>query len=276
MAAVGPVIARLRAGASREAVWTYFADPELLRTWWPDAALDVVFGGAVSERWRDGDGPEAATRDAVGTVDVLIAGHALGFRWRDGSDAHETAVLITFRSHDTDAGAETDVMVTETGFGRFPDAFERTADAQQSWIDLLTGLRDVLPERAPVEAAGVALPGDAPLESDGDVGDAGEAEDPEAFEAEEPEVLEVDAEPEPEPESEAEAEASDADPELREPDVDPKPAEADPDQAAADPEPADAESESADADPESADADPGPAEPDFDSLLRGDSQPRPE
>ena len=234
MAAVGPVIARLRAGASREAVWTYFADPELLRTWWPDAALDVVFGGAVSERWRDGDGPEAATRDAVGTVDVLIAGHALGFRWRDGSDAHETAVLITFRSHDTDAGAETDVMVTETGFGRFPDAFERTADAQQSWIDLLTGLRDVLPERAPVEAAGVALPGDAPLESDGDVG---EAEDPEAFEAEEPEVLEIDAEPEPD--------------------------------AVSDPEPADAGSESADADPE-------PAEPDFDSLLRGDSQPRPE
>ncbi|KAM9864191.1 hypothetical protein ACIFOC_03097 [Leucobacter aridicollis] len=133
MAVVGPVIARMRAKAPRETAWQYIAHPELRAEWWPDVELDVVFGGAVAERWTAENG-EAASRNAVGTVDVLIEGHALGFRWRDGDDPHETAVLITFRSH----GDETDIMVTETGFGVFPDAFERTADAQQSWIDLLT------------------------------------------------------------------------------------------------------------------------------------------
>ncbi|RKQ89730.1 activator of Hsp90 ATPase-like protein [Mycolicibacterium mucogenicum 261Sha1.1M5] len=133
MAVVGPVIARMRAKAPRETAWQYIAHPELRAEWWPDVELDVVFGGAVTERWTAENG-EAASRNAVGTVDVLIEGHALGFRWRDGDDPHETAVLITFRSQ----GDETDIMVTETGFGVFPDAFERTADAQQSWIDLLT------------------------------------------------------------------------------------------------------------------------------------------
>lgn len=148
MAVVGPVIARMRAKASRETAWQYIADPELRAEWWPDVELDVVFGGAVAERWS-AETAEAASRNAVGTVDVLIEGHALGFRWRDGDDPHETAVLITFRSQ----GDETDIMVTETGFGVFPDAFERTADAQQSWIDLLTDYVAVARE-ASTEAVG--------------------------------------------------------------------------------------------------------------------------
>ena len=148
MAVVGPVIARMRAKASRETAWQYIADPELRAEWWPDVELDVVFGGAVAERWT-AETAEAASRNAVGTVDVLIEGHALGFRWRDGDDPHETAVLITFRSQ----GDETDIMVTETGFGVFPDAFERTADAQQSWIDLLTDYVAVARE-ASTEAVG--------------------------------------------------------------------------------------------------------------------------
>lgn len=146
MAVVGPVIARMRARAPREVAWNYLADGALRASWWPDAELDAVFGGAVAERWTAENG-EAASRNAVGAVDVLIEGHALGFRWRDGSDEHETAVLITFRSQ----GDETDIMVTETGFGVFPDAFERTADAQQSWIDLLTDYAAALRDVAPVE-----------------------------------------------------------------------------------------------------------------------------
>ncbi|MCS3429419.1 SRPBCC family protein [Leucobacter aridicollis] len=167
MAVVGPVIARMRAKAPRETAWQYIAHPELRAEWWPDVELDVVFGGAVAERWTAENG-EAASRNAVGTVDVLIEGHALGFRWRDGDDPHETAVLITFRSH----GDETDIMVAETGFGVFPDAFERTADAQQSWIDLLTdyvaSIPSVTSEAVAIgDAAGVSAV-EAIADGDGD------------------------------------------------------------------------------------------------------------
>lgn len=173
MAVVGPVIARMRAKAPRETAWQYIAHPELRAEWWPDVELDVVFGGAVAERWTAENG-EAASRNAVGTVDVLIEGHALGFRWRDGDDPHETAVLITFRSQ----GDETDIMVTETGFGVFPDAFERTADAQQSWIDLLTDYVAAIPG---VTTEAVAIGDEADVSAvqaiaDGD-GDAEPAED---------------------------------------------------------------------------------------------------
>lgn len=173
MAVVGPVIARMRAKAPRETAWQYIAHPELRAEWWPDVELDVVFGGAVTERWTAENG-EAASRNAVGTVDVLIEGHALGFRWRDGDDPHETAVLITFRSQ----GDETDIMVTETGFGVFPDAFERTADAQQSWIDLLTDYVAAIPG---VTSEAVAIGDEADVSAvqtiaDGD-GDAAPVED---------------------------------------------------------------------------------------------------
>lgn len=180
MAAVGPVIARKRARTSRETVWTYFADPALLGAWWPDASLTAVLGGAVSEQWVDGDGEAAASRNAVGVIDVLIAGHALGFRWRDGNDEHETAVLMTLRSH----GAETEVMVTETGFGRFADAFERTADAQQSWIDLLEALAAVLPEELPEESP-EALPAEiqAEIQAEPEASAAPEPADPDSEES---------------------------------------------------------------------------------------------
>lgn len=266
MAAVGPVIARMRARASRETAWTYFADPALRRTWWPDAELDVRFGGAVSERWSDGDGPDAANRDAVGTIDVLIAGHALGFRWRDGADEHETAVLITLRSHDT----ETDIMVTETGFGRFADAFERTADAQQSWIELLTELTAAL---RGVEGAG-AEPGGS--------GESGEVALAEPVDAAPEEAEPEEAEPEEaEPEEGEEAEAGEAEPEetLLEETV---PEQPEPEQAV--PEEAEVSSEVADPDggsPDETDRDGAESAegaeagvPDFDSILRGDSAER--
>lgn len=278
MAAVGPVIARMRARASRETAWTYFADPALRRTWWPDAELDVRFGGAVSERWSDGDGPDAANRDAVGTIDVLIAGHALGFRWRDGADEHETAVLITLRSHDT----ETDIMVTETGFGRFTDAFERTADAQQSWIELLTELTAAL--RGVEDAGGAwgvgAEPGDAGGSGgSGGSGDAGEAALAEPVDAAPEEAAPEEAAPEeaePEPEEGEGAEAGEAEPEET------LPEETVPEETV--PEEAEAPSEVADPDggsPDETDRDGAESAegaeagvPDFDSILRGDSAER--
>lgn len=243
----------MRAKAARETAWRYFAEVEKLHLWWPDAELAAEFGGAVSERWTDGDGPDAASRNAVGVIDVFIEGHALGFRWRDGNDAHETAVLITLRSQ----GEETDVMVTETGFGLFADAPERSADAQQSWIELLTSLRDVLAQAEPAsvaaasETATVAAAVEPEVESEPEVEAEAEAEvEPEP----EPEVETADAEsesePEPEPEPEPEVETAGAEPE---PEVE---------TAAPEPEP-EPEVESA-------------AEPDFDSIIRGDAHPRSE
>ncbi|WP_052492541.1 SRPBCC family protein [Leucobacter komagatae] len=262
MAAVAPVIARMRAKAARETAWRYFAEVEKLHLWWPDAELAAEFGGAVSERWTDGDGPDAASRNAVGVIDVFIEGHALGFRWRDGNDAHETAVLITLRSQ----GDETDVMVTETGFGLFADAPERSADAQQSWIELLTSLRDVLAEAEPASVAAASEAATVPA--------AAEPE-PEA-EAEAEAEAEVEPEPEPEPESEPEVETADAEPEpeVETADAEPEP-EPEVETADAEPEP---EVETAGAEPES---EPEPevesaAEPDFDSIIRGDAHPRSE
>ena len=169
MTSVGPVIARKRARAQRETAWAYLADPELRRGWWPDSELDPTLGGAVSERWSEGEGSEAAMRNAQGVVDVCIPGHALGFRWRDAGDEHETEVLFTLRSE----GTATDITVTETGFGRFPDALDRIADARQGWIDLLgdyvTALAQALPavpspfedEAAEPELEAAAAPGAA-------------------------------------------------------------------------------------------------------------------
>ncbi len=234
MAAVGPVIARKRARASRETAWSYIADPELRQTWWPDAEFEVVLGGAIAERWSDGEDSDSPSRNAVGVVDVLIAGHAFGFRWRDGADEHETAVLLTLRSQ----GAETDLMVTETGFGRFPDAFERTADAQQSWIELLSDLAAVL---ATVEP---------------EVAEAAAAVELEALDANE------EAEPE-EPEESEELEGSQ---EPEEPAELEEPAEASASEALDDP--ADSETPEGSEEPERSEE---PAEPDFDSLLRGDT-----
>lgn len=175
MTSVGPVIARKRARAQRETAWAYLADPELRRGWWPDSELDPTLGGAVSERWSEGEGSDAAMRNAQGVVDVCIPGHALGFRWRDAGDEHETEVLFTLRSE----GTATDITVTETGFGRFPDALDRIADARQGWIDLLGDYVTALAQALP------AVP--SPFED--------EAAEPEAAEpgAAEPEAAEPEA-----------------------------------------------------------------------------------
>lgn len=163
MSSVGLVIARMNTAVPREIAWQHLVDSELRGHWWPELELDPRLDGKVAERWSDGDadagGGPGATRDAVGTVDVLVEGHALGFRWRDRSDQFETEVLITLRSNDGGTG----ITVTETGFGRFADSHSRVADAQQGWIDLITDYVSVLSsaEYEPV-AKEVAGPGIMP------------------------------------------------------------------------------------------------------------------
>ena len=155
MIPLGPVVARNRVGATRAAVWTFIADRGRRALWWPELELDGRVGGAVSERWSEGEGEEAVSRDAAGTIDVWVEGHALGFTWRESGDARETAVLLTLRTQ----GAETGITVTETGFDALPGAAERAAASQEGWSVLLRDLTTAVAEAAAAgefSAAGIA------------------------------------------------------------------------------------------------------------------------
>lgn len=221
MTPVGPATVQKRVSASREAVWAVLEVNELRQEWWPETEIDFVIGGSVSESWREGEGDDTVERDASGTVDVLIRGHALGFRWQEASDAHATDVLITLRSHDS----ETAVVVSETGFGRFSDAAKRTVEAQQGWTVLLDDLAETVarhPELPVVptatdtaeqdavdlpetlnDAVGIVLP-EPPVESAPELAPKAVAVEPEPEpepEAEEPEEPEDPAEEEPEEEN---------------------------------------------------------------------------
>ncbi|MGO3146281.1 MAG: SRPBCC family protein [Leucobacter sp.] len=150
------VLARKKASVSREIAWIYLIEAEHRLRWWPASEIDPTVGGAVSERMSESEDGEADahTGDTVGVIDVCIEGHALGFRWGDSSGGHETEVLVTLRSSDVG----TDITVTETGFGRFENAYERIAGAQQRWIELLTDFVDVLATAELPEAAEEAEP----------------------------------------------------------------------------------------------------------------------
>ncbi len=140
MSTVGLVLASKTADASCDLVWSHIVDADLRQGWWSGSQIEAKLGGSVREHWSEGSGDSKVVRDATGVIDVCISGHVLGFRWRDAVDAHDTEVLLTLRSGDSGSASSTDITVTETGFGRFADASERIADAQQGWIDLLTAL----------------------------------------------------------------------------------------------------------------------------------------
>ncbi|UOQ56508.1 SRPBCC domain-containing protein [Leucobacter allii] len=132
--------------AARADVWPYLADPERRAEWWAELQLEPGIGGTVAERWSEGDGEESVSRDASGTVDVWVEGHAIGFTWREAGDERDTAVLITLRTQ----GYQTGLTVTETGFDALPAASERAAASQEGWRVLL---RDLV---AAIDAAGAA------------------------------------------------------------------------------------------------------------------------
>lgn len=137
---LGPVVARCEMRASRDLVWALVSEAESRSLWWPTVDLDARLGGAVSEQWFETEGDTELARDASGEVDVLVEGHALGFRWQEAGDESTTAVLITLREFDE----STVITVTETGFDALIDAPERAADAQESWDELLSGLTAVV------------------------------------------------------------------------------------------------------------------------------------
>lgn len=180
MIPLGPVVARSRVGVARAAAWSYLVEPERRAEWWPELRLDARVGGEVAERWSEGEGDDAVSRDASGTVDVWVEGHAVGFTWREAGDERDTAVLVTLRTQ----GLDTGITVTETGFDALPAPAERAAASQEGWQVLL---RDLTAALEAAQAAGVfgeretlsfaaAVAGSgagAVLEAEGD-GDAGE------------------------------------------------------------------------------------------------------
>lgn len=142
MIPLGPVVARSRLQAARNAAWTYLADADHRAEWWPELRLDPHVGGAISERWTEETDGSSVSRDASGTVDVWVDGHAIGFTWREAGDLRDTAVLLTLRSQ----GAETGITVTETGFDALPASAERAAASQDGWQVLLRDLTSAIDE----------------------------------------------------------------------------------------------------------------------------------
>ena len=140
MIPLGPVVARSRVGVTRAAAWTYLVEQDRRAAWWPELQLDPRVGGAVAERWSEGEGENAVSRDAAGTVDVWVDGHAIGFTWREAGDERDTAVLVTLRTQ----GVDTGITVTETGFDALPAAAERAAASQEGWQVLLRDLATAL------------------------------------------------------------------------------------------------------------------------------------
>ncbi|SJN11060.1 hypothetical protein FM113_10860 [Leucobacter sp. 7(1)] len=136
MIPLGPVVARARLQAARSAAWAYLADADRRAEWWPELRLEPQVGGAIAERWTEDTGETSVSRDASGTVDVWVEGHAIGFTWREAGDLRDTAVLLTLRSQ----GEETGITVTETGFDGLPESAARAAGSQDGWQVLLRDL----------------------------------------------------------------------------------------------------------------------------------------
>lgn len=153
MIPLGPVVARSRVNAARAAVWAYLSEEALRGEWWPELRLEPKVGGEVSERWSEGEGDDAVSRDASGTVDVWVDGHAIGFTWRESGDPRDTAVLVTLRSQ----GYETGITVTETGFDALPSPAERAAASQEGWAVLLRDLTEAV--RVAVESGTIGAGG---------------------------------------------------------------------------------------------------------------------
>ncbi|WP_427870610.1 SRPBCC family protein [Leucobacter luti] len=146
-------MARSRVNAARAAVWAYLSEEALRGEWWPELRLEPKVGGEVSERWSEGEGDDAVSRDASGTVDVWVDGHAIGFTWRESGDPRDTAVLVTLRSQ----GYETGITVTETGFDALPSPAERAAASQEGWAVLLRDLTEAV--RVAVESGTIGADG---------------------------------------------------------------------------------------------------------------------
>lgn len=285
MIPLGPVVARSLLRAARTAAWAYLSEPERRAEWWPELQLEPNVGGAISERWSESTGETSVSRDASGTVDVWVEGHALGFRWREAGDERETAVLVTLRTQ----GEETGITVTETGFDALPEAAARAAASQDGWQvllrDLTTALEAAVAEGriespAPAAVAPVAAEEELAAEHPAPEETAADGANEALVEAEGTTEAETDADADAEgdvdTESDVDTEPEDLDDTIRvEPLTPEAAAQIEAEQVEAAQSAAaqtDAGQESAPDESEPGDGEPAPttAELDFDALIRGD------
>lgn len=253
MIPLGPVVARSKARVARADVWEYFVDAERRKTWWPELQLEPRVGGAVSERWAETSGDGEISRDASGEVDVLVDGHAIGFRWSEADDENSTAVLVTLRS----SGPDTGITVTETGFDALSAPAESAAASQEGWQvllgDLVAAIQAAIASGELVENGVTAA--QEPVEEVAENEEPAETVAEEAADAEGAEELEPVVEDDT---AELEVPVAEA-AEIVEPEENAEPEEA------ADPEPEDA----AEPEPEAEDDEDFPEDPNFDDLIRG-------
>jgi hypothetical protein len=156
---VGPVIARVRVGLTRQETW------DLLTQYFEGERLE-------SQLTFDTVGPQQ------GKIDVWVRGHVVGWKWMR-EDGKSTAPLITLRPTE---GA-TQVTVTETGFDAFAEGASRAHAAQEEWEhfldDFVSGHEAPEPAESAESAAAESAAYEPAHEPAGVTADAGRAQDQE-------------------------------------------------------------------------------------------------
>ena len=112
--------------AAPEVVWAALADDRQRAVWWSYLELDPHPGGALLERWTDGDGRRHATRGAVVEAD---APRRLRATWRDDGWPAETEVTIGL----TEERGGTWIRVTHSGRDKLPDGDALLATHRDGW-----------------------------------------------------------------------------------------------------------------------------------------------
>lgn len=159
MSDLGPVVVRRTVNAPQETVWAMLSDATARSAWWPETDIELELGGAVID-----------ARGQHGTVDVLVEGLTLGFRWADEGAENARTVVVMLRPEDEDFD-QTRVTVIESGFATLADATSRVQAETSHWEQTLEALS--LNAEDP-EAAAVAATALGDLDDDADEADAAE------------------------------------------------------------------------------------------------------
>lgn len=140
MSELGPVVVRSTIAAPHETVWQQIVAPDRRAEWWNGTTFEAQEGAELQD----------ATRGLTGTVDVVVQGLTLGFRW-SAEGAGERTVMMMLRPED-DNYDDTRVTVIESGFAVLPNASELVAESTRQWEELLSDLGATLaPDAAEVE-----------------------------------------------------------------------------------------------------------------------------
>ena len=167
MSDLGPVVVRRTVNAPQETVWAMLSDATARSAWWPETDIELELGGAVID-----------ARGQHGTVDVLVEGLTLGFRWADEGAANARTVVVMLRPEDEDFD-QTRVTVIESGFATLADATSRVQAETSHWEQTLEALslNAEDPEAAAVAATALGDLEDADEADTGDDSVEGGAED---------------------------------------------------------------------------------------------------